>query len=142
MSKLGFDKLLSSFSNLEREFLTKGVKLAQREFEHNFESESNSESYETWNDVVRDVPPPILDVTGKLKNEATTNIPILSKGKAVLTINPIDERGREYASYHQDGENQYRSKEEFQREFVTQSEELTQKQVNLLEREADKFFSK
>ena len=134
MDRFGFNKLSKAIQSSTPIFLEKGIKLAQEEMKENFESESNAESNQSWNEIsYRDVPPPILDLTGQLKEEALNNHPIILGNKGILTIDPIDSRGKGYASYHQDGENQYRDKSEFQREFVTQSEKLAQKQVNLLE---------
>lgn len=127
-------------------FLNDGINLAKLEFAKNFESESNSESNEKWSELSpnyygRDPEDaPILDLTGKLKDEALNNRPVISGNKAILTIDPIDSRGKGYASYHEDGENQYRDKVEFQREFVTQSKELDEKQKRMLINKLDKAF--
>jgi len=140
--KFNFAAVSSALKNVEKDFLVKGIKLAQEEMKENFESESSAEGNKSWEDIsYRDVPPPILDLTGELKNEAINGVPQISGNKAVLTIDPIDSRGKGYASYHQEGENQYRSKSEFQREFVTQSSSLTEKQVGLLENLVNNSFN-
>ena len=139
--RFGFNISSKQFKLAERNFISNGIKLAQLEMKENFEGETNSESGNAWNDIsYRDFPPPILDLTGELKNEAIGNKPIIVGNSGTLTIDPIDERGKGYASYHQDGVNQYRSKDEFHREFVTQSEELTNKQTNLLLNEFNLIF--
>jgi len=126
---------------VERRFLQKGIELAQEEMKENFDTESNKETGSSWNGIsYRDTPPPILDLSGDLKSEAIGNKPIIVGNTGTLTIDPIDERGKGYASYHQDGENQYRSETEFKREFVTQSKELENKQVSLLINELDRQF--
>ena len=141
-SKFNFSAVQSTLKSVEKEFLVKGIKLAQEEMKENFESESSLEGNKSWEDIsYRDVPPPILDLTGELKNEAINGVPKISGNKAVLTIDPIDSRGKGYASYHQEGENQYRSKSEFQREFVTQSTSLTEKQISLLESLVNNSFA-
>jgi hypothetical protein len=141
MSKLGFEKLLRDVDKIEKSFLKRGMKLVQKEIKTNFDKETNSETSKNWLDVERGVPPPILDVTGELKAQAThpSNI-IYSKGKAVLTVDPIDIRGRGYAQYHQDGINQYRTKDSFQREFVTHSNDLENKHLKLLTDIVDNWF--
>lgn len=141
-SKFGFSNLAKQFtSKIEKPFFDGAMDLAKQEFKSNFATESNSETNNPWNDVVRNTGDPILDVTGKLKSESTrTGGIIYGVKKATFNINPVDKRGREYAQYHQDGINQYKSKDEFQREFVTQSDKLTDDQMKLLEKLANNFF--
>ena len=136
-SKLGFGNLKLD----EKSFFNSAIKEAKNEFSSNFNEEKNSESGQNWNKVKREVPPPILNVTGKLKDSSTREGDIkISGNTASFEISAIDDRGHEYASFHEDGENQHVSKSEFQREFVTQSEKLTERQVNLLLKEVDKMF--
>ena len=142
-SKFGFGRI--DTSGIARDFLAGGVRLAQEEWKGNFESEStNGESWEQL--TYRDVPPPILDLTGKMKDETVNGKPSISvsgaNGKAVLDINPEDERGRNYASFHEQkssgdtgeisGDGDYGHN--IQRQFLTQSEKLDLEQENLLER--------
>jgi len=138
-SKLGFGEVAMRIKKIERKFLEGGVKLAQQEFKSNFDSESSAESNEVWEDLTyRDVPPPILDLTGELKNQATEGIPEISDGKAVLTIDPIDpKKGKGYADYHEDGIGRNKK-----REFVTQSASLENKQIELLTELIDMAFTK
>lgn len=120
--------------SVETTFIRNGIELAREEMLENFESQSSKESGQLWPELsYRYEPPTKLDLTGELKNEVATSRPNVSGNKGVLVIDPIDEKGRGYASYHEDGVNQYKDKEEFQREFVTQSSELAEKQVRLLE---------
>lgn len=142
MSKLGFDRVIRKMQSIENKFLRKGMKLAQKEFKQNFDGETNSETKENWAVLERGEPPPKLDVDGLLKANTISfgNVSFYPK-KAILLIDPIDSRGRGYAAYHQDGINQYKSKKDFQREFVTQSEDLTIKQVELLENTTEDAFS-
>lgn len=140
-NKFNFRQVAQKMRQVERRFLNDGIKLAQQEMKENFDSESNKETGESWNSIsYRDVPPPILDLSGDLKGEALGNKPQISGNVATLVIDPIDHRGKGYASYHQDGENQYRSQGEFQREFVTQSQDLENKQVAELIRILDNTF--
>lgn len=142
MSKLGFDRIIKRLDRAEKEFLTRGMKLAQKEFSKNFKSQSDAEKGTSWLDVERGVPPPILDVSGELVAEATSPANIkFSKNFATLTIDPIDERGRGYAEYHQEGINQYRTKDSFQRRFVTQSSNLDREQKNALIIAVEKAFN-
>lgn len=141
-SKFNFGSLSKQFqAKVERPFLDGGMKLAKDEFAGNFSTESNAETKNPWNDVVRTTSDPILDVSGRLKTAATKDGGIVyGNKKATFNINPIDNRGREYAQYHQDGINQYRTKDEFEREFVTQSDDLNNKQENLLLNLINKLF--
>ena len=88
-----------------------------------------------------------------LKSEATEKSPEISvngfSGKAVLNINPTDERGREYADYHEqdsNGEDGTKGDGDYgrnvQREFVTQSDFLYAKQEALLVSLLDKLLWK
>lgn len=136
-SKLGFGSLKLDTGLFFRESMT----AAKEEFASNFENEENNETGQNWNKVKRDVPPPILNVTGALKDSATREGDIkISGNTSSFEVSAIDSRGKEYASFHEDGENQHVSKEEFQREFVTQSDKLTEKQVNILIKIVDKMF--
>lgn len=141
-SRFGFGSLAVRFkAAVERPFLEQGINLAKEEFKDNFDTESNLETQNPWNDVVRNTGEPILDVSGKLKSEATRSGGIVfGNKKATFDINPTDDRGREYAQYHQEGINQYKTKDEFQREFVTQSDDLSNKQEKLLVKLTDNFF--
>lgn len=135
MSKLGFNLVISKMKRLERQFLSDGMKLARQEFKFNFDSQSDAESNMLWHPVKRKVPPKILVNTGNMKSEAIRTGKITTlPGKMILTIDPIDIRGNGYASFHQDGEGR------IQRNYVTQSENLTNKQTNRLLDLLDKAF--
>lgn len=141
MSKLGFDKVMMEMNGVERVFLKKGMKISMNHFEKNFDTESNTATGNEWNDVVRDVPPPILNVTGKLKEESTNERNVEYSGnKATLTVDPIDKRGKGYAEYHEEGINQYRSKSDFQREFITEGQDMMDEIEVMLINELDKVF--
>ena len=131
MSKLGFGQVERRMVRVERKFLTQGIKLAQKEFKENFNSESNSETGVDWEDWKIQHPGQnkILVKDGKLKDESLTNKPVIissgSTGTAILTIDPVDDRGRNYAAYHEESPSQGNN---IQREFVTQSSNLDIKQ--------------
>lgn len=134
MDKFGFNKVANAVRASEQVFLQKGVQLAREEMISNIALSNNQETGESYPPLsYREEPPQRLVLTGELLREVESNPIRVSGNHAVLTIDPIDERGRGYASYHEEGENQYKSKSEFQAEFVTQSSELAQKQINLLE---------
>jgi len=137
MSKLGFDKLIKNLPVIKRRFLINGIKLAQKEMKKNFDGEVNSESGEMWEDVKRPVPPKILIETGSMKSETQNNQPAISENKAVLTIDPMDSRGRSYAAYHQEHPSKGRN---IQREFVTQSMSLDREQLQELKDQVEKFL--
>lgn len=138
MSQLGFNDIIRKFPKAARRFLREGVQLAQKEFKANFDGEKNSESGHDWDSTVRPNPPKILDVEGNLKDSTLNGIPIISVNSAVLIIDPIDDRGRGYAAYHQESPSLGRN---VQREFVTQSNSLTDKQEQLLIKILDQTFS-
>lgn len=136
MSRLGFDRMLRNIRQINKEFLREGMKAAQKEFKQNFEFEVNSQTGQLWDNVVRSVPPPILDVTGSMKRAAIASGNVVYLGNsAVLTVDPIDKRGRGYAAYHQEGTSRAP-----QREFVTQSNELTKEQESILDNLIEKIF--
>lgn len=136
MSKLGFDKSIRKIGGSKRSFLRGAIVLARKEFKRNFDTESDSESKKRWDAVLRGYPPPILDVTGELRAQAVSGGRLEFKlNSAHLTIDPLDERGRGYASYHQDGTPQMH-----QRRFVTQSEALSKAQQNLLDKTFGEIF--
>lgn len=141
MSKLGFDKIIKRINTAERNFLKKGMIRAQKEFNHNFDKETNSETKENWPVLSRPEPPSKLNVSGALKKNTLYfgNVRFYP-GRAILLIDPIDKKGRGYAEYHQEGINQYKSKKEFERKFVTQSRDLDEDQKKILMIEVDRAF--
>ena len=140
-NRFNFSEIKNRMVSVERDFLTKAIDLAKEEIKENFESQSSLESGKSWPELsYREEPPPRLQLTGELMQESLNNKPTIIGNQAILSIDPIDKRGKGYASYHEDGENQYKEKEEFQSEFVTQSKELENKQVELLIRELNKVF--
>ncbi len=149
--RFGFNKISRRMNSVNRDFISDGIKLSQEEMKNNFETESANGS--EWEDITyRDVPPPILDLTSELKNEAVNNTPSLNIGDniaiGILTIDPIDpKKGKGYAEFHQqDGTGDTATKgsgdygRNKMREFCTQSSELDEKQVNLLITKLDKAF--
>jgi hypothetical protein len=137
MSKLGFDKLIRNLPNIKRRFLVNGIRLAQNEMRENFEGEKNSESGTDWKDVKRPTPPKILIETNSMYEETQNNRPAISGNTAVLTIDPMDSRGRNYAAYHQEKPSQGNN---VQREFVTQSADLDKRQLDELCRQVEKYL--
>lgn len=148
MSKLGFDKILNNIHLIEKNFIKDAMNLAIKEFNHNFKTERNSETGINWEKTIRPNPPKILDVTGTLKNKTTLAISTLKiensvfykKVKATITIDPIDDRGRGYARYHQEGFKHTSGKFVVARKFVTQSLKLTLEQKRILEISTDRVF--
>lgn len=134
MSKWGFDRILRKLPQIERRFFTEAIKAAQKsEFKLNFSANKDNETNVSWNPVLRAVPPPILDVTGKLKAEAISKgkVVILPR-KGILTIEPIDSRGRGYASYHQKGFTHKSGTFVEARPFISQSANLIRIQKAIL----------
>lgn len=136
MSKLGFDRVIKSLPAAKRSFLKQGLFAARKEFKRNFDTESNAESGTNWDMVLRGYPPPILDVRGELRAQAIQggNVTI-TLNSITLEIDPLDERGRGYAEYHQEGTDVMA-----QRAFVTQSKQLTKEQEILLNKNFDPIW--
>ena len=99
--KFGFDKISKMMPQVRNNFLRGSIKLSQDEMLENFESESAHGK--SWIPITyREPPPPILDLTGKMKEESISGEPVLSGNSAVLIIDPIDpSKGEGYADYHQ-----------------------------------------
>lgn len=136
MSKFGFDKIARKYSAGEKRILVALIEDGRKEFKFNFQNEMNSENMSSWSAVQRPVPPKILIRTGKLSGEAIRSGRVVYRaGRATLTVDPIDERGRPYADYHQSGIG--RNPE---RQFITQSDGLTRTQVNTILKELDRIF--
>jgi hypothetical protein len=130
VSKLGFDIGLKAYTSQRRGMLREMMGAAQRTFDQNFENESVDGR--VWEDVVRDMPPPILDVTGQLRGNVVAKGNVQVAGdSATLTVDPIDKYGRGYASYHQEGTDRAP-----QREYMRQTNDLTDEQVEII---ADTF---
>lgn len=147
MSKLGFNISLQRLDEAKKKFLEEGMKLAQEEIKSNFDNQEDAETGKKWKDVVRGVPPPILEETGLLKREALkkSNINYYLRGndsRAVLTIDPINSRtGDGYAMPHQKGfYNVLFDVMVAARPFVTQSGKLTRLQDTLFNTVFDKIF--
>ena len=144
--RFNFGEVARTFKSIEREFINKGIELAREEMITNISSQSSAESGKEYPELTylidwRPKNPPRLVLTGQLFEEIKSNkIQIIGSNYGILTIDPEDEKGRGYASYHQEGENNIKSKDEFQSEFVTQSDSLANKQVNLLESLVNKAF--
>lgn len=137
-SKFGFGYLASKVKAIEDDFLRRGMMAAQMEFQQNFEQEKNSETNIPWQETYRSINygAKILVDTGRLKAAATgfKNV-VIMRNKAVLTIDPTDDRGRAYASYHQDGDSKNPK-----RSYVTQSLSLTKRQKLILDASMDALF--
>lgn len=137
-----FNQVAKKLKITTNRFLRGGIILAQKEMKENFKTESSKESGQMWPSLkYRTQPPPKLDLTSILKEQCLNNKPYIFGNKAVLTIDPLDSNkkfGSEhgYASFHQDG-----TPIMAQREFCTQSQDLTEKQVELLINELDRVFT-
>lgn len=144
--RFGFGRVAGKVRSVEKRWLSGAVQLAREEMVRNIREQTNQESgvsYPALSYLIDWVPknPPRLVLTGILLAAIRNNgIKFIGRSEAILTIDPIDSKGNGYASYHQDGENQYKSKSEFQSEFVTQSKVLDRRQRRLLIDELDKEF--
>lgn len=141
-SKLGFGELLGYFKVAENDFLMEGAELAKEEFNKNFDSKSDKGDDEgfggEWAPLIsRNEPPPMLELTGRMR-EKTVDSPIqIGNGFSLFIIDPIDKRGRGYAEYHDQG-----TQNMPQRRTIVQSKDLDFKQLNALMRNIDKAFNR
>jgi len=137
MSTWGFDDVIREYKRAEKRFLREGIILAQKEeFAKNFVTESNSETGVPWMDTTR--PNPILKDQLRLRQETLSQGNITIAGnKGILFIDPVDDRGRGYAAYHQESPSQGNN---IQREFITASNEILDKQEALLISILDQTF--
>lgn len=141
-SKLGFGDLLSQLKIAEKEFLKEGIQLAKTEFNENFDLKEDKGDEkggaETWEPLkYRREPPPILQLTGNMRDK-TVSAPIqYGSNFAFFIIDPLDKKGRGYASYHDTGTNKMPA-----RRTVVQSSELDFKQLNALMNILDRVFNK
>ena len=134
MSKLGFGNLFLD----KNAFFIKAMEVAKDEFRDNFANEANSESGQDWQMVKREIPPPILNVTGTLEKSATRAGDVQVTGNtAKFEISAVDNRNREYASFHQESPSKGNN---VQREYVTQSEGLTDRQIAELDKVVMRMF--
>lgn len=133
MSILGFDKSIANIRSTKRLVLSEMMAVAKKEFKSNFDTESNTETGESWKEITevtrsrrKNSDNPILEDTGSLKNATVNGNVLYTENTATLTVNPVDNRGREYAKYHQDGDGVE------ERAYITQSQSLTRKQEEII----------
>ena len=115
---------------------------SQREFAHNFENEVNSETGEDWTPLAESTLQSkenpdngILVDTGSLKNETLRGNIVYTQNSATLIVDPIDKRGRGYASYHMDGDGVP------ERDYITRSRTLGSNLENIALNHVDKSFT-
>lgn len=85
----------------------------------------------------RATPPPILNVTGRLKSNVATGLKIISYRAFRIEADPVDERGRGYAKYHNEGIGTNP-----QRSFAKQDDLLTTTQLNILKEETGRIWQR
>ena len=144
MSKLGFDKAIANIDTFQRRALKGMMQEAVNEFKDNFRTESASG--DAWQPLAtdsrgrarRDPPYPILHETGKLESEVDMKNVVVRVSSATLTVDPIDERNRGYAAYHEDFTGTHGNN--VQREFMTQPDRLTEKQKEVIIKEFNRIL--
>jgi hypothetical protein len=142
MSQLGFDKVIQQIKSGQKKLLGDLIKISQEEFAENFETESNKETGDSWKPVKREVPPPILVETGKMKDQTINGIPKIVGNTATLVIDPIDDRGRTYAAYHQQPtDSGINFGHNVEREFVGTSKETVEKHIEKITEEYNSYFN-
>jgi len=123
MSLLGFDKVIKNLQASNAAMLKEMMAESQKEFSRNFKEEKNSETGKSWpslseETIKRKGSSEILRETGKLEKETLGRNIKTTDHSITLTVDPIDKRGKGYASYHMDGEGVKK------REYITTSSSL------------------
>lgn len=135
MSKFGFQNAPAVMSQLMAVSVQKMGDASVRHFLQNFDRESWGSV--KWQDVKRGVPPPILNVTGRLKQAVASGLRVVSYRRFQIEADPTDERGRSYADYHNTGKGNNP-----QRSFAKQDDELTKIQLDILKTETGKVWQR
>lgn len=142
MSLLGFNIVINNLKNSTKPMLKEMMDASKREFEENFETESNIETGHPWQPLsqstllTKENPDNgILVDTGALKNEATKGKVVYTQNSATLIVDPIDKRGKGYASYHMDGDGVP------ERDYLTRSSHLEQEILEIAMKHVDKSFT-
>lgn len=125
MSKFGFQNaptvMIHAISLANRAMADETLK----HFMRNFDKEAWGSV--KWEPTVRKNPPPILNVTGKLRGEVNNGLTIVSYRSFKIEADPIDGRGRGYAIYHNEGTPMMP-----RRAFAKQDDTLTRTQLRIL----------
>ena len=133
MSKFGFDRKAAAWHGIMQNAMQQVANKTRDYFIVGFNTESWGSA--KWQGVVRATPPPILNVTGKLKNSVQNSIVSVTSNRVEMIADPIDNRGRGYANYHNEGTPQMP-----RRSIMKQEERLTKLQLNILEQETGKVW--
>jgi hypothetical protein len=141
MSLLGFNIVINNLKASTKPMLKEMMDASKKEFEQNFETESNTETGSAWTPLsestllVKQNPDNgILVDTGMLKNEATEGKVIYTQNSSTLIVDPIDKYGKGYASYHMDGDGVP------ERDYLTRSLHLENEIEDIAMKYIDKSF--
>lgn len=133
MSKFGFDKKARILPAIMKAAMTRLANETRDYFVMGFVAESWGS--QPWKGVKRVVPPPILNVTGRLKQKTQDSIKSVTRNKVVMENTATDDRGRHYSDYHNEGTDRMAA-----RSIMKQAPELTKIQIKVLEEETGKIW--
>lgn len=140
MSKFGFDRKIAAWQSIKQHAMERVAIETQKHFVSNFDTESwNNAKWDALEPSTRTKQTadlPILNVTGKLKGAVADSIKSVTSSQVVMIADPIDNRGRSYADYHNEG-TPFRLP---QRSFMKQDDRLTKLQLRILEEETGKVW--
>jgi hypothetical protein len=127
MSKFNFLQAAARIESVMRPTLMEMAEASRDEFVGNFDRQGFDGI--PWEELLaRDEPPPKLIVTGQLRQKTQDSIKEVTDKRAVLENESIDDRGRSYAAYHNDGTSRMVA-----RPFMWQTDKLTKKHLRILE---------
>lgn len=142
MSLLGFDIVIRNLKADNRSMLQDMMDESKKEFRRNFDTESNTETNSPWQPLsestllTKENPDNgILVDTGALKNEATGGKVVYTQNSATLIVDPVDKHGKNYASYHMDGDGVPK------RDYLTRSATLENNIKEIALNHVDKSFT-
>lgn len=133
MSKFGFHRSIAAWHGIKLHAMQRLANETVAYFVVGFAKQSWGSK--PWKGVKRNVPPPILNVTGRLKRETAQSERSVTASRVVLENNATDDRGRTYSGFHNEGTDRMVA-----RPFMKQTKELTEKQLKILRQETGKVW--
>lgn len=133
MSKFGFHRSIAAWHGIKLHAMQRLASETVQYFVLGFSTQSWGSK--PWKGVKRVVPPPILNVTGRLKRETAQSTKLVTASRVVLENDATDDRGRTYSGYHNEGTSKMVA-----RPFMKQTKELTEKQLKILRQETGKVW--
>ena len=138
MSKFGFNRQITQWERIKRNALTQ-VAYATRDY---FVRSFNKQAWDKakWKGLKREEPPLKLLVTGNLVGGVANSIKSITSSQVEFEAGAIDDRGRQYASYHVDGTDKMPARPFMPQQNVEQPKDLTELQLRILYKETGKIW--